>query len=366
MLGANLALVVLLGQVPAADPAALVERLGSPRYAEREEAAGALERLGRQAVAALRAARDDRDPEIRTRTAALLNKIEGALLTQPTLVTLDFQDQPLPEVVKARERIDRDQARIGPREFADLAEPADQRPRGSTAPVLEGDGPALRGGAAQFNFGMHGFPTTNREPILPLLDGGPRPAAPTSDSGPFRVSLLSLHYQRDVAFSRIGVVMPHRLVAPLPPPIPGGANTARAEVPTVNEQFYAQIQVAAEPRLSLSQNGPLKVLEVVDDRGQSLQPELDQGSVTQRVSGYFGLATGSTLQLHVPLKRPELPGQAIRTLRGVLPIMVATRKPDPLVIPLQGAAGKSFHNDDVDLSVLDIRATRQRTRRALT
>src|SRR5580704_15086177 len=101
MLGANLALVVLLGQVPATEPVTLVERLGSPRYAEREEAAGALERLGRQAVAALRAARDDRDPEIRTRTGALLNKIEGTLLTQPTLVTLDFQDQPLPEVVKA-------------------------------------------------------------------------------------------------------------------------------------------------------------------------------------------------------------------------------------------------------------------------
>jgi hypothetical protein len=36
--------------------------------------------------------------------------------------------------------------------------------------------------------------------------------------------------------------------------------------------------------------------------------------------------------------------------------MVATRKPDPLVVSLQGAAGKSFHNEDVDLSVLDIRA----------
>ena len=37
--------------------------------------------------------------------------------------------------------------------------------------------------------------------------------------------------------------------------------------------------------------------------------------------------------------------------------MVATRKPDPLVITLQGAAGKSFHNDDVNLTILDIRVT---------
>ena len=57
----------------------------------------------------------------------------------------------------------------------------------------------------------------------------------------------------------------------------------------------------------------------------------------------------------MPLKRPEQPGQSIRTLRGLLPILVATRKPDPLVIPLQGAAGKSFDNDEVDLKVVDIR-----------
>jgi hypothetical protein len=96
MLGANLALIVLIGQVPSAESAVLVDRLGSPRYAEREAAADDLERLGRQAIPALRAARDARDLEIRTRALALVNKIEGALLTQPTLVTLDFEDQPLP------------------------------------------------------------------------------------------------------------------------------------------------------------------------------------------------------------------------------------------------------------------------------
>ena len=46
MLGANLALLMLLGQVPAGDPAAWWSASGSPRYAEREEAAGALERSG--------------------------------------------------------------------------------------------------------------------------------------------------------------------------------------------------------------------------------------------------------------------------------------------------------------------------------
>ena len=35
--------------------------------------------------------------------------------------------------------------------------------------------------------------------------------------------------------------------------------------------------------------------------------------------------------------------------------MVATRKPDPLVVPLAGAAGKTFQNDDVTLIVQDVR-----------
>jgi hypothetical protein len=357
MLGASLALVVVLGQVPAVDPAALVARLGSSRYAEREDAAGALERLGRPALAALRAARDDRDPEIRSRASALLNRIESGLLTQPTLVTLDFDDQPLPEVVKALSAQTGIKLGLVPENSPSWPGRRVTLREAAPLPFWKAMDRLCDVARLQFNFGTHGFPGGNREQVFPLLDGGPQPAVPTSDSGPFRVSLLSLHYQRDVAFSRPGVVVPNRLVLP-PAPRRGGAvaPTQKADPPAVNEQFYAQIQVAAEPRLSLSQNGPLKVLAVLDDRGQSLQLEPDGAGVTQRASGYFGMASGATLQLHIPLRHPETPGQEIRTLRGVLPIMVATRKPDPLVVSLQGAQGKSFRNDDVELSVLEIRA----------
>ena len=59
----------------------------------------------------------------------------------------------------------------------------------------------------------------------------------------------------------------------LPPaPLPGPVNQNPADGATVTEQFYAQVQVSAEPRLSLSQHGPLRIVEAVDDRGQSLLP----------------------------------------------------------------------------------------------
>src|SRR5690348_11567137 len=79
------------------DPATLVERLGAPRYAEREEAAKALERSGAAAVPALRAARKARDPEVRARAAALLERIESGLMVRPTTVRLDYRDRPLNE-----------------------------------------------------------------------------------------------------------------------------------------------------------------------------------------------------------------------------------------------------------------------------
>ena len=61
MIGACLAIAVLVGQVPASDPTALVAQLGAARYAQREAAASALERLGRSALPALQSVRDVKD-----------------------------------------------------------------------------------------------------------------------------------------------------------------------------------------------------------------------------------------------------------------------------------------------------------------
>lgn len=78
---------------------ALVEQLGSERFAEREAAAAALEKLGLPAIDALRAATKSDVPEVRERAAALLTKMRrladsGNRLT-PKRVKLDYQDIPL-------------------------------------------------------------------------------------------------------------------------------------------------------------------------------------------------------------------------------------------------------------------------------
>ncbi len=207
-------------------------------------------------------------------------------------------------------------------------------------------------GHLQYNVAMH-VPPHSREPVFPLYANGIRPAGPMSDSGPFRVNLVSLHYQRDVVF--VAPPPPVNWMGLPPAPLPGPVNQNRPGS-TITEQFYAQVQVAAEPRMSLSQNGPLRIVEAVDDRGQSLLLSSGSSSVTPRYSnGYFGLTSGSTLQMQAPLRHPDSPGKVIRKLRGVVPAMVATRKSGPLVAPLSGPLGKSFQNDEVSLDILDVR-----------
>lgn len=355
MIAAKMALLLLLAQVPATDPAELVAQLGSARYAQREAAASALERLGRTALPALRGARDVKDPEVRSRASALISRIEGSLLTQPSLVTLDFRDRPLAEIVKSFN----DQTGIKMALFPDPM-PALQEKRvtlqeSAPLPFWKALDRLCEAAQLQYNFGgMHGLPNS-REPVFPLFAGGARPAGPMSDRGPFRANLVGLHYQRDVSFvptAPLGLVIPNRLRVP-PPPVPAGTPLRSGHA--INEQFYAQIQVAAEPRLSLSQSGPLKLLEAVDDRGQSLIESGSSAPMTQRTSGYFGLTTGSTLHIQARLRHPNQPGRAIKRLRGVVPVTVSTRKPDPLTVMLSGATGKTFHHEGTLLTVQDLR-----------
>ncbi|WP_406696092.1 hypothetical protein V5E97_34375 [Singulisphaera sp. Ch08] len=349
MIGAYLAFAVLVGQVPAPDPMVLVIQLGSARYAQREAAASALERLGRPALPALLSVREVKDPEIRSRASALITKIEGALLTKPTMVALNFQDQTLAEVIRSFSEQSGIKMAIYPEPSPALLQKRITLQESAPLPFWKALDRLCEAGQLQYNFGMHGMPNAN-ESVFPLFAGGGRPAGPMSDNGPFRVNLGGLHYQRHVQFLSSGQPLPsNRIVLP--------QNPAEAKRPDFNltEEFYAQIQVAAEPRLSVTQRGALKLLEAVDDRGQSLLIPETNTLTQQRQSGYFGLSAGPNLHLQAPLHRPEQPGQKIKRLRGVLPVVVATRKGNPLVVPLSGSSGKSFRSEDAVVEVQDIR-----------
>jgi len=206
----------------------------------------------------------------------------------------------------------------------------------------------------QYNPGMNGF-AGQREPTFSQADGTIHAVMPISDHGPFRVSLLGLHYQRDVNYDATGPV------AKLPVQ-EGGKPAALATVglpaqvnPVANVQFSARLLVAAEPRLSLYQNGPLQLIEAVDNRGNSLIPIASDGPAYNRFAGYFGMANGPVMQLQAQLHRPESAGESIKKLRGTIPVTISSRKPDPLVVSLINGMGKNVENSEVQLTVHSMR-----------
>src|SRR4051812_16054135 len=169
MIGASLAMLLVLGQASSSSPTALVEQLGAPRFAERERATEELARLGARALPALRAALDSKDPEVRTRAAALVEKAEALLLTQPTLVTLDLQDRPLADAAEA----------IGDQAGIKLALIPENSPAWRTRVSLREPAPVpfwkaldqlCVAGNLQYNLGMQGS-SRNREPVLSLSAG---------------------------------------------------------------------------------------------------------------------------------------------------------------------------------------------------
>ena len=230
----------------------IVARLGAARFADREAAERALEALGRRALPALKDALDDKDAEVRTRAAALVGRIEGALLTQASPVSFDFADVPLPDVVKAigeqtgaTVKLMPEGARFWVGRKVTLHEP-------KSLPFWTAIDRLCK--AARLNYSVsNGFPTS-RESSLVLSDARVTPTTPVFDSGPFRVILLGLHYQRDVTFpptplpQRLpGVEPPKEAGLTIPPDVPGPLDPSNPAA--IHSQFHAQLQVIAEPRL---------------------------------------------------------------------------------------------------------------------
>jgi hypothetical protein len=172
---------------------------------------------------------------------------------------------------------------------------------------------------------------------------------------------VSIHLQRDVNYPMVPRQVPGD--PPDPAALPRRNAAADPSEPAnrssggvLNEMFFAHMQVVGEPRLNLTQSGAVRNLEAIDDRGQSLVHRSRGGEATfQRNSGYGGVPSGSVVQFQAALARPQNPGARIRTLEGVLPVVVSSRKPNPLLVSLDDAAGKTFQNDEAVLTVHDIR-----------
>jgi hypothetical protein len=317
-----LGLVLVLTSVLAADlsPEELIGRLSSPDRVVREEAARTLEERGAEALPALRTALEAaREPEARERFADLIARAEARSLDRPTMVALDVDDGPLGEAVKALATrsgfsLSLDDPALAGRRVTVRApgplpfwEAVDRL--GRAAHVRHDPGPH------RDDFGPNRRPSTIR-----LVAGDP--PALTAYSGPLRIHLFATHRHRDLNFQ---------------------ADEGFSLVPPRSATVTVEVQAFAEPGRFINPNG-LPRLEAVDQQGRAISPRPAGGGEQPERGGNSWLIPGSIslLHWHVPLGIPDPPVRSPLKLRGVLPVVISSRKPDPLVIPLVGAVGKTF------------------------
>jgi hypothetical protein len=321
MLLLHLVLVLTSSLAAAADlsPAALVGRLASPDRVVREEAARTLEERGSEALPPLRAARDGaRDPEARERFADLIARVEARLLERPTTVVLDVDDRPLGEALQALS------TRSGYSLLLDDPVLAARRVTvraSSPVPFWEAVDLLGHAGHVRHDPGQRGDAPARdpRTSVIHLVDGNPPPF--TTYSGPVRIHLFATHRHRDRNFER----------------------NEFSGVPQHSATVTVEVQAFVEPGRFLNGNGQVH-LEAVDAQARAISPQgLGPGDPPGwRASSWLIPGTISARQWHVPLGLPDLPRGSPLKLRGVLPVVISSRRPDPLVIPLTGADGRTF------------------------
>ncbi len=249
-----------------------------------------------------------------------------SLMLQPTRVRLDFDGRTVREVVEELSRRgvtaifleETTRHSLGDRRLT-LQAP-------EPLPLWEAIDRLSRKAGLHVGFGLQESAIGHPSQGVILFDARGRRLAPVFNSGPFRIKIVGSHYQRDQTFE----------------PEPGDP-----DFPQAAELCQLQLQVMAEPRLRIAQHGAIRLTEASDERGQSLLTPALPSEMTLDAPNFFAANSGASVQYLLALRHPSEPGQRIVRLRGVLPLLLASRKPDPMEVPLAEAIGRSFVGDDL-------------------
>jgi hypothetical protein len=353
-------------------PAELVARLGAPRQSDREAAGEALVKIGREALPDLVKGRGSCDPEVRWRAEALMARIEAVEALKATPVRLGVRDRPLAEAAEAIARESGMRIRPGAGAGRGGAEASWPERR----VTLDADGPVsfweavdrlCEAGGLRRHYppaGTDFFPF--KPPFeLTLTPGKARP--PASDTGALRVELLRVRHDRERDYGDDeSEFSPFRRPTTRKPDPETGAS--------VGSSYRAELLVSAEPKLRIFGVGNIEGAEAVDERGRSLlraptaeerREELALWQLNPHIDPRLhpGLRYGSgsrtsmrSCPVSVPLTYPTPPARRIARLRGVIPVVVVARRPDPLVVDLRGASGKEFTSGATRITVHEIKA----------
>ena len=256
-------------------------------------------------------------------------------MTRPSLVRLVGQNRPLADVLGDLE------TQTG---LTLQCDPSGRKRHRA----LSASRPRSRSGRRSSGLGCEGIYHQNPgEGQFPMLDlrNDPAPAF-TSTAGPFRVSLTGLHLHRDRQLIRGPWVRIDRFGQRI--------NVPSEDLKGDSVTFFGGLEVMVEPRMWFTQEAPARLIEASDDLGQSLVPDAADLATRLSDNAHFAFYAGSGVTqawTEFRLRPTDHLGRVAR-LRGVVPVMLHVRRPEPtLVIPLAGAAGKTFRCDDAEFTI---------------
>lgn len=177
-----------------------------------------------------------------------------------------------------------------------------------------------------------------------------------SSSPPFRVSVLSLHRQRDVILVR----GPWIWVDELGTQRPIENRTPKSRT-SGGPDFYARLRVTTDPPTFFRQEGPARLEEAVDDLDQTLEP-FDDAGTEAKAKATLQRATYTTRDVRLALSLPEQPGKTIKRLKGSIPVALTVRSKEPLaVLDLSRAKGQSQNAGDARITILEVKVEPDRS-----
>lgn len=309
------------GPAPSTTPDQLIAQLGAKEYRAREAAARALAQRGEGALPAMRFALSTADPEIRRRLRQLIDRVEREGLLRPKLVTLHVEQKAVGKV------------------FEELAQQT-----GYTLTCQQGDAQlvtfdcenvpfwqAIDQVCRQSGHGLQPYYDTNAGLQFSKLS---RPILHVQYSGPFRISAGSFNWNKTVDLN----------AQPQTNPLarPG------------TESLTFMFNVIGEPKTPLMSLGQPRVIQAVDEAGNSLAPPQNRGYE----AGYHNYYYGYRNPLHQ--SQVQLLGhggaRTLQSLRISLPItFLAEQRPEITVEHVLKVKNQKFESPQVAFEIDEVK-----------
>ena len=268
----------------------LIIQLGNDDAGQRDLAQKQLLHIGSTAVPALsKAARDNDDPEVRTRASQVIAELKEHADEDASLLTLHLTNSPAKQVLIAIA----DQSRAQITSFG-------------TGRVFGVDNRLVTVDADQKPF------WDVMTDVCTQLN-----VCPSSGLVQGQMKLMP-------AVGRNWMLSPHQTVGPFWIGITGVNRTRAIDLmgpPATDDQFIVRLMVVPEPKLAVAQISELQLTQARDDAGNSLKPAISAQDNSAR-NLIHSLVPGVSPVIETHLSYPEKPGSKIALLSGEVQVVV--------------------------------------------